>query len=59
MIILLKRIEGSSAPFKGMKIFFHGTKAEVVLILDPNVSLDTDELIEDGFRIIWNGLTTE
>ncbi|HII02024.1 TPA: TetR/AcrR family transcriptional regulator [Methanosarcinaceae archaeon] len=42
-----------------MKIFFHGTKAVGGLILDPNVSLDTDELIEDGFRIIWNGLTTE
>lgn len=42
-----------------MKIFFHGTKAVVDLILDPNVSLDTEELIEDGFRIIWNGLTIE
>ena len=40
-----------------MTIFFHGTKALVNLILDPNVSLDTEELIENGFRIIWNGLT--
>ncbi|KKG13088.1 TetR/AcrR family transcriptional regulator [Methanosarcina sp. 2.H.A.1B.4] len=42
-----------------MKVFFHGTKAVVSLILDSNVSLDTEELIENGFRIIWNGLTDE
>jgi hypothetical protein len=42
-----------------MTIYFHGTKALVSLILDPNVSLDTEELIENGFRIIWNGLTGE
>ena len=40
-------------------MFYQGSRAVVSLILDSNMSLDTDKLIEKGFQIVWNGLSKE
>jgi AcrR family transcriptional regulator len=37
-------------------MFYQGSRAVVNLILDSNMSSETDKFIEKGFQIIWNGL---
>ena len=44
------------SPELTIAMFYQGSRAVVSLILDSNMDLDTDELVEKGFQIIWNGL---
>ncbi len=38
-------------------MFYQGSRAVVNLILNSNLSKDKNELIENGFQIIWRGLS--
>lgn len=40
-------------------MFYQDSRAVVNLILDSNMSSETDKFIEKGFQIIWNGLRRE
>ncbi len=42
-----------------MLIFYHSSRAVVSLILDSGSLQDMDEIIEDGFQILWKGLSPE
>ncbi len=37
-------------------MFYQGSRAVVNLILNLDLPKDKNELIEDGFQIIWKGL---
>jgi AcrR family transcriptional regulator len=40
-------------------MFYQGSRAVVNLILDSDPSKDENEVIEDGFQIIWRGLAKD
>jgi len=40
-----------------ISMFYQGSRAVVNLILDSDPSLDENKIIEDGFQIIWRGLS--
>ncbi|AKB25047.1 Transcriptional regulator, TetR family [Methanosarcina sp. MTP4] len=42
-----------------MMIFYQSSRAVVSLVLDSRSSLDMDEIIEEGFQILWKGLAPE
>lgn len=42
-----------------MTIFYQSSRAVVSFILESKSPGDTDEIIEEGFRILWNGLAPE
>jgi AcrR family transcriptional regulator len=44
------------SPELTITIFYQGSRAVVNLILDSNTNSETNNLIENGFQIIWNGL---
>ena len=44
------------SPELTIMMFYQGSRAVVSLILDSDSSKDKNELIEDGFQIIWKGL---
>jgi AcrR family transcriptional regulator len=45
------------SPELTIAMFYQGSRAVVNLILDSDPSQDKNKLIEDGFQIIWKGLT--
>ncbi len=45
------------SPELTISMFYQGSRAVVNLILNSDVPKDKDELIENGFQIIWRGLT--
>jgi hypothetical protein len=44
------------SPELTIAMFYQGNRAVVNLILNSDPSKDKNELIEDGFQIIWRGL---
>jgi len=44
------------SPELTISMFYQGSRAVVNLILNSDPSQDKNELIEDGFQIIWRGL---
>lgn len=47
------------SPELTISMFYQGSRAVVNLILNSDSSQDKNKLIEDGFQIIWRGLTNE
>ncbi|MGA9189758.1 MAG: TetR/AcrR family transcriptional regulator [Methanosarcina sp.] len=45
------------SPELTIAMFYQGSRAVVNLILNSNLSKDKNELIENGFQIIWRGLS--
>ena len=45
------------SPELTIAMFYQGNRAVVNLILNSNLSKDKNELIENGFQIIWRGLS--
>jgi len=39
-----------------ISMFYQGSRTVVNLILDSDLSKDIDEIIKNGFQIIWGGL---
>ncbi len=37
-------------------MFYQGSRAVVNLVLDSDSSLDENQVLEDGFQIIWRGI---
>lgn len=55
--IMMGEIRDFSAELT-IAMFYHGSRTVVTLIFDSDPSKDENELVEDGFQIIWKGLAT-
>jgi len=51
-----KECSGHASTELALMIFYQSTRAVVSFILDSDTSQDAEEIIEEGFQILWKGL---